>query len=121
MSQPESYDHSRASTRRNVDRTVTVLLMVALAVLVPLASVSGLFAGMAPDGCIGGEQCSSTVVTLGLGIAAASPWVVYVVALALVVMRWVRRRSTWWVPLAALVVGAVLWALGGFVAISAIG
>lgn len=100
------------------DRTVTVVLMVALAVLVPFASLFGLFFGMASDGCIGSVECSSTVVTLGLGIAAASPWVIYVAALVLVIVRWVRRRSTWWVPLAALAVAAALWALGGFVAVT---
>ncbi|NYE35014.1 hypothetical protein F4692_000118 [Nocardioides cavernae] len=113
MSQPEAYDRSRTA-----DRTVTVVEMLALALLVPFASIFGLFFGMASDGCIGSVQCSSEQITVGLGIAAVSPWVVYVAALVVVVVRWVRRRSTWWVPLAALVVGAALWAIGGFVAVA---
>lgn len=118
MSQPEPYVPEPTGPSRGVDRTVTVVLMLALAVLVPFASLFGLFFGMASDGCVGSVQCSSTVITLGLAVAAASPWVVYVAALVLVIVRWVRRRSTWWVPLAALVVAAALWALGGFIAVT---
>jgi hypothetical protein len=116
VSQAPSYD--RPSGTSPLDRTTTVVLMLALAVLVPIGSIFGLFFGMASDGCIGSVQCSSSQITVGLGIAAASPWVVYVVALVVVIVRWLRRRSTWWVPLAALVAGAALWALGGFVAVA---
>lgn len=104
-----------------VERVVTVLLMVGLAVLVPLASFFGLFFGMASDGCVGDTRCSSEQITAGIVISSGSPWVVYLAALAVVIVRWVRRRPTWWVPVAALVVGAVLWTLGGFVAVSGVG
>ncbi len=118
MSQP-SYDQPREASP--VDRATTVLLMVALAVLVPLASFFGLFFGMASDGCIGNARCSSEMITVGIAIAAASPWVVYLVALGVVIVRWRRRRRTWWVPVAALAVGAALWTVGGFVAVSSVG
>jgi hypothetical protein len=116
VSQPEPYARSRTA-----DRVVTVVEMVALAVLVPIASLFGLFFAMASDGCIGDVACSSTVITLGIAISAASPWVVWLVALVLVIRRWVRRRTTWWLPLVALAVGAALWALGALVAVSGVG
>ena len=120
MSQPEPYDDLPPQTS-TVERAVTVLLMVGLAVLVPLASFFGLFFGMASDGCIGNARCSSEQITVGIAISAGSPWIVYLVALGVVIVRWVRRRRTWWVPISALAVGAALWALGGFVAVSGVG
>lgn len=51
-------------------------------------------------------------MTLGVGTSAISPAVVGVAALVWVIVRWVRGRSTWWVPLVAVLVGAGLWALG---------
>ena len=116
----EAYDDLPRQTS-TVERTVTVLLMVALAVLVPFASLFGLFFGMASDGCIGDARCSSQQITVGIAISAGSPWIVYLVALGVVIVRWARRRRTWWVPVAALVVGAALWALGGFTAVSGVG
>ena len=116
----ETYDDLPRQTS-SVERVVTVLLMLALAVLVPLASFFGLFFGMASDGCIGDNPCRGSQLTAGVVVSAGSPWVVYLVAVAVVIVRWVRRRRTWWVPLAALVAGAVIWVLGGFLAVSAVG
>lgn len=115
-----SYDDLPRQTS-TVERVVTVLLVIGLAVLVPLASFFGLFFGMASDGCVGDARCSTEQITAGIVISAGSPWAVYLVALAFVIVRWVRRRHTWWVPIAALAAGAVLWALGGFVAVSGVG
>ena len=104
-----------------LERVVTVLLLIGLAVLVPLASFFGLFFGMASDGCGGDTRCSTGQISAGIVVSAGSPWVVYLVALVVVIVRWARRRRTWWVPIAALVLGAGLWALGGFIAVSAVG
>jgi hypothetical protein len=38
-----------------------------------------------------------------------------------VIVRWVRGRSTWWVPLVAVVVGALLWIAGALVTASGAG
>jgi hypothetical protein len=42
-------------------------------------------------------------------------------ALGWVIVRWVRGRSTWWVPLVAVVVGALLWIAGALVTASGVG
>jgi hypothetical protein len=47
--------------------------------------------------------------------------VVFLVALVLVVVRFVRRLPAWWVPLVALAAGAGLWILGAVIAASAVG
>ncbi|MBL0747278.1 hypothetical protein [Nocardioides baculatus] len=104
-----------------VERSVTVLLMIVLAALVPLASFFGLFFGMASDGCVGDTPCNGGQMTAGIVLSSGAPWVVWIAALVVIIVRWVRRRRTWWVPIAALVVGAALWALGGVLAVSAVG
>ena len=120
MSEPASYDDLPRRTS-SLERAVTILLMVVLAALVPLASFFGLFFGMASDGCVGDNPCDSDRIGLGVSMSAASPPVVFVAALVWVGVRWVRRRTTWWVPLVALVVGVALWVLGGYLAVSAVG
>ena len=99
-----------------VERAVTVLLMLGLAVLVPIATFFGLFLGMVSDGC-GEGTCTTIQVTAGVLISSGSPWVVYLGTLAVVILRWVRRKTTWWVPVAALVAGAAIWFVGANIAV----
>ena len=119
MSQPTPYADRRA-TVSPVDRVVTVLLLVGLVILVPIAGFMGLLTAMASDGC-GANTCNDSLMTLGVATSAISPIVVGVAAFVWVVVRWVRGRSTWWVPLVAVVVGAGLWALGALLTFSAVG
>jgi hypothetical protein len=104
-----------------VDRVLTVLLLVGLAVLVPIAGFLGLLTSMASDGCIGGNPCNTALMTVGIFTSALSPVVVGLGALGWVIVRWVRGRSTWWVPLVAVVVGALLWIAGALVTASGVG
>jgi uncharacterized BrkB/YihY/UPF0761 family membrane protein len=104
-----------------VERSVTVLLLVCLAALVPIASFFGLFFGMASDGCVGDNPCDSDQLGTGVGLAAMSPIGVLLVALVWVFRRWRARRTTWWVPLVALAAGVALWMLGGIIAFTAVG
>lgn len=120
MSTPAPYDDLPRQTS-TVERAVTALLMVALAVLVPVASFLGLFFGMVSDGCTGDTACDGTRIGLGVLVAAGSPVAVFIVALVVVVLRVVRRLPAWWVPLVALAVGAGLWILGAVIAASAVG
>ena len=118
MSDPTTYaDEPGTST---IERAVTVVLMVGLAALVPMASLFGLIFHMLSDGCPTDSGCGRDQVGVGVAVAAWSPWVVYVAALVLVVRRWVRGRSTWWLPPAGLVVGVALWALGRSIAMAAV-
>lgn len=103
-----------------VDRVVTVLLLVGLAVLVPIAGFMGLLTSMASDGCTA-NACNADLVSVGIFTSALSPAVVFLVALAWVVKRWRRGRSTWWIPLVAVVAGAVVWFGGALITFSAVG
>ncbi|KRF36470.1 hypothetical protein [Nocardioides sp. Soil805] len=120
MTEPVTYDDLPRQTS-TVERGVTALLMVGLAVLVPVASFLGLFFAMVSDGCTGDTECNGGQIGLGVLVAAGSPVVVFVVALVVVIVRIVRRLPAWWVPLVALVAGAALWGLGAVIAASAVG
>lgn len=115
MTAPAPYDDLPRQTS-TVERVVTALLMVGLAVLVPIASFLGLLFSMVSDGCTGGNECDSGRIGLGVLVAVGSPVLVFLGALVMVVRRVATRRSAWWVPLVALVVGAGLWILGGVIA-----
>ena len=102
------------------DRVVTVLLLVGLAVLVPIAGFMGLLTSMASDGCAA-NACNADLMSVGIFTSALSPAVVFLVALAVVVKRWRRGRPTWWIPLVAVVAGAVVWFGGALITFSAVG
>ena len=120
MSAPTTYD-DQPRTTSTIERAVTVLLMIGLAVLVPFASFMGLFFGMVSDGCAGDTPCNGDQIGLGVGMAVVSPVLVFLAALVVVVKRFAGRRPAWWVPLVALVVGACLFVLGGVIAAAAVG
>ena len=110
MTSPASYaEKSRAVSP--VDRVLTVVLMVGLAALVPIGGFLGLMTSMASDGCMD-DSCSATLIGVGVFTSALSPAAVFLVTLGLVVRRWWRGRSTWWLPLVAVVAGVVLWFAG---------
>ncbi len=125
MSEPGTYaDQPGAGPDRTVgtgDRVVTVVLLVALAVLVPIAAVMGLLTAMASDGCGSSTRCNDTLIGVGVFTSALSPVVAGLAALVWVIVRWVRDRPTWWVPLAGAAVAAAGWALGAVITFSAVG
>ena len=104
-----------------VERGATILLMIVLAVLVPVGGLMGLLTSMASDPCGSSTSCDTGQIAVGVVISAVSVAVAFVVALVWVVIRWRARRTTWWVPLVALAVGAAFWALGAVVTFTAVG
>ncbi len=120
MSEPAPYDDASRGVGP-LDRVVTVILLVGLALLAPVAGFMGLLTAMASDGCGSSAECNDTMIGIGVFTSAGAPVVVALVALVWVIVRWVRGRSTWWIPLVAVLVGAAGWAIGAFVTFSAVG
>ncbi len=118
MTQPTAELPAQTST---VERVVTVVLLIGLGIIAVIATFLGLLFSMVSDGCMGDATCNSDQIGLGILIASGSPILVFIVAVAQVVKRFRRRVPAWWVPLAALAAGAVLFVVGGIVAASAVG
>lgn len=104
-----------APRERNVpDLVVTVVGLVVTALLGAAASVLGLMLVMASDSCGASSECDTNLIGIGVLLAVVAPWVCWVPALIVVIVRQTRRRLTWWVPIAGglayvpLVVVAVL-------------
>ena len=82
MTEPATYDDLPRQTS-TVERVVTALLMVGLAVLVPVASFLGLFFAMVSDGCTGDTECNGGQI--GLGVPGGP-----------LDRRWWSSWSPWW-------------------------
>ncbi len=108
---------SAPSTR---DRVATVLLMLGFLLLVPLLSFMGLMLVMASDSC-GVNACSEPRLVTGVAVSVAAPVLAFLVTLAWAVVRWRRRRTTWWLPPVGAVAGAAVWGLGAVLTFSAVG
>jgi uncharacterized BrkB/YihY/UPF0761 family membrane protein len=116
---PTIHDPTREVS--STDRVVTTLLMIGLALLVPVAGFMGLLTSMASDPCGSSTSCNTGLIGLGVIISTVSVAVAFLVALVWAIVRWRSGRTTWWVPLVALVAGAALWLLGAVITFSAVG
>lgn len=112
--------YAEKAPTRSGDRVATVLLMVGFLVVVPIAVVMGLLLAMASDSC-GVNTCNETLIGVGIVVSAGAPVVAFLVTLVWVVVRWVRRRTTWWVPLVGALLGAVAWGVGAALAFTSVG
>ena len=112
--------YAEKAPTRSSDRVVTVLLLVGFLVLVPIAVVMGLLLAMASDSC-GVNTCNETLIGVGIVVAAGAPVVAFLVTLVWVIVRWVRGRTTWWVPLLGALLGALGWGLGAVLAFTSVG
>jgi len=89
-----------------LDVVVTIVLLVADAILAGLASLMGMFLVMASDSC-GVRDCNVDLITLGWLMGMILPWVAFIATAAVAIVLMVKRRLAFWVPLA----GAALIAL----------
>jgi len=98
------------------DVVVTLILVTLLGFLTFFVSVFGAFLVMASDSCGAVADCSNGLIAFGVLAAMGLPWVVLVAAAVIAVVLIVKRRISFWVPLAAapLVVGA--WFVGAAIA-----
>jgi hypothetical protein len=115
VSQPVATPVVAAPPERNVpDLVLTIVLLALTAALGAAVSVMGLFLVMASDSCGASSECDSNLIGLGVLFAVVAPWLCWIPALVVVIVRQVKHRLTWWVPVLAgvayvpVVVGAFL-------------
>lgn len=91
---------------RPADVTITIVLIVVLALLGLLSLTLGLFFVMASDGC-SDEACTNRVA-LGVLVIELAPIVAWVPTTAWAIVRMMRRKVAFWVPLLAIPVYVVV-------------
>ncbi|TXN31913.1 hypothetical protein FVP33_03045 [Lacisediminihabitans profunda] len=91
------------------DLVLSILLTLLGLGIGALVSLSSIFLVMAADSCGGSRECNLPQLTGGWLIAMIGPSVVMLVTLVLTVVRLVRRRMTWWLPLTGIVVELLVW------------
>lgn len=110
---PESYRMLRPERpSRPARRAWDLVLTIALLVLLPLAalacSYAGFFLAFASDAC-GSMTCNFGLMNVGFWFAVIAPWVVLLLAVVLAIVRLVRHRVSFWVPLVGVVAMAATW------------
>jgi uncharacterized BrkB/YihY/UPF0761 family membrane protein len=96
------------SARRGWDLALTIVLLVLLPLAALACSYAGFFLAFASDAC-GSVSCDEGVMNFGLWFAVIAPWIVLLVSVVAAIVRLVRRRITFWVPLAGIVLMAAMW------------
>lgn len=105
-----------ARPRRTWDLVLAIVLTVALALLAVVLGFAGAFLVFASDSCGIVGQCSDERLGAGILTAMLGPAVVTVVAIVAVVLRLVRARLAFWVPLAGVALASLVF--GGGVALT---
>lgn len=104
---------------RTLDVVITIVLLIADAVLAALASFMALFLVMASDPC-GVRDCSTELITLGWLMGMILPWVVLVATAVVAIVLMVKRRLAFWVPLAGAALIVLVLVLAFFVTASGV-
>ncbi|WP_147424033.1 DUF6264 family protein [Microbacterium sp. AG1240] len=108
----------RASRRapRVWDVALTVVLLVLLTLFALAASYAGFLLAGASDACAT-VSCDVETMNVGLWFGVISPWAVLLLSVVAAVVRLVRQRLAFWVPLAGAALMVALW----FVAAAIVG
>lgn len=104
----------RSGRARAWDATVTILLLLCMVALTVEASTLGGLVGFAEAECE--PACVQPAIDVGVGIAVIGPLVVAVAVVIVTIVRLVRRRPGWWLPLVGALALPVPIVLGGLVA-----
>lgn len=100
-----------ARVRRVWDLVLTIALLVGMLASAVVASLGGVFLVFVTDSCGSVGRCNDAAVTAGVLTGAVGPLVVAAVAVLVAVVRLVRRRIAFWVPIVGSAV--IVLVLGG--------
>ena len=110
---PDSYrvlqpERPQRPARRGWDLALTIVFLVLLPLAALACSYAGFLLAFASDAC-GTMRCEYGVMNFGLWFAVISPWVVLLIAVVIAIVRLVRHRIAFWVPLVGIVLMAAMW------------
>jgi magnesium-transporting ATPase (P-type) len=93
------------------DVGVSIILMIVAAVIVAFLSLSAALLVFSSDSC-GSESCNLVQLQAGWIGATIAPALTLIAGIVIAIVRMVRRRVSFWIPIVALVVAGVLWFVG---------
>ena len=100
------------------DIVLTIVLLIAFAVVAILLGVSAIGLGFAvPENCF---DCNNTQIFFGQILALFGPPVFYFVFIILAIVQLIRRRRSFWVPIVGVVVAVLALLAGGAMVFTAI-
>lgn len=102
--------------RRIWDLALTIVLILAAAAATLGLSFVGLFFGLAGDACMGSNVCRPGWIEAGVLLAGFGVWLPFLAALIVAVVRLVRRRLAFWVPVVGLALSFSCTLLGAWLA-----
>lgn len=105
-------DERPVRVRRTWDLVLTVVLLIAMAAVAVVAAFGGVFLVFVTDSCGSVGRCNDAAVTSGVLTGAVGPLVVALIAAVVAVVRLVRRRMAFWVPVVGLVLIVAVLVLG---------
>lgn len=97
--------------RRTWDLVLTIALLVGMLAIAIVAAFGGVFLIFVTDSCGSAGRCNDVAVDAGVLTGAVGPLVVATVALIAAIVRLVRRRIAFWVPIVG--VAVIVLVLGG--------
>ncbi|THG29527.1 DUF6264 family protein [Naasia lichenicola] len=97
--------------RKAWDLAIAIVLLVLLLPIDFLISYAGAFLAFASDSCTA-DTCSTGQLSAGVIVALTGPTVVLLIGLVVAIIRIVRRRLAFWVPIVALAGMIGIWAIG---------
>ena len=93
------------------DVGVSIIVMLLGSGLAVFLGMSALLLVMNADACLS-SACDAVQLNAGWLVASIAPALVMLVAIVLAVVRMVRRRVSFWIPLAGIAVAVVAWFVG---------
>lgn len=93
------------------DVGVSIILMIVAAVIVAFLSLSAALLVFSSDSC-GSESCNLVQLQAGWIGATIAPALTLIAGIVIAIVRMVRRRVSFWIPIVALAVAGVLWFVG---------
>jgi hypothetical protein len=102
------------------DVIVTIVLLVGLIAVDAAISFAALFLVMMSDSCGTTAPCNDTLLTVGWLVAVIGPSMIVLATIVIAIIVMVRRRLSFWIPVAGAALAFGLGILGAALVFSAV-
>lgn len=90
----------------------SIVLMVLGLIGFAMLAFASVFLVMVSDGCGSDGACDFDLMTAGFFVALLGPPIVYLASVVWTIVRLVRRRLAWWLPVVGALLALGVWAIG---------